>query len=70
MFGLISLGYSRIIEYGFIVINIEKLNGNMLLLIWSYFYKLFILMVKLVLEFVIVVMFLNYVWGVYVIVVL
>lgn len=69
-FGLTSSGYSRITEYGPIVINIEKLNGNTLLLTWSYFHKLFTLTVKSASESAIVAMLLNYVWGAYVIAVL
>lgn len=69
-FGQISSGYSRITEFGPIVINIEKLNGNTLLLTWSYFHKLFTLMAISASESAIVAMLMNYVWGAYVFAVL
>lgn len=69
-FGQISSRYSRITEYGPIVINIEKLNGNTLLLTWSYFHKLFTLTAISASESAIVAMLMNYVWGAYVIAVL
>lgn len=65
-FGQISSRYIRITEYGPIVINIEKLNGNTLLLTWSYFHKLFTLTAISASESAIVAMLMNYVWGAYV----